>query len=133
ASGTGSQSAQSEAATTRGGAREPDRSATTERSAVPARARRSPEPPVGHWVQSGLFRDAGNARRPPKSGRSHGFSVQIASVTRNRGDATAGATYHVVRAGAFLDQAQAAKARDDLKMRGFSGFLVNESVRSEGR
>lgn len=119
---------------TRSGAREPERSvAATERSTPAARTSRAPGPSVGHWVQIGLFRDMNNAERLARNVRSQGFSVQIASVTRSPGDATAGVTYHVVRAGAFPDEARAAKARDDLKMRGYSGFLINESGRSEGR
>src|SRR5262249_20769343 len=130
---TGSQPAQTETAVTRSGARDREQSAATERSTASARTSRPAAPSVGHWVQIGLFKDVNNAERLARNVRSQGFSVQIAGVTRSPGDATAGVTYHAVRAGAFPDEARAVKARDDLKMRGYNGFLINESVRSEGR
>lgn len=93
-------------------------------SAAPSR---SPEGPAGYWVQLGLFRDLSNAERLASSVRHQGFSVQV--VTRNSPDTTVDGTYHLVRAGAFRDQVQAAAARNDLMARGYSGFLTEGTVR----
>ena len=80
-------------------------------------------------MQIGLFKDLGNAERLAKALREQGFPVRVASVTRTPRDATAGGTFHVVRAGSFSDQARAAAARDDLKSRGYVGFLTEGAAR----
>lgn len=82
-----------------------------------------------HWVQLGLFKDLSNAERLVKTLRGQGFSVQLASVTRGPRDAGAGETYHLVRVGAFSDQARALSVRDDLKSRGYVGFLTEGAAK----
>jgi cell division protein FtsN len=82
-----------------------------------------------HWVQLGIFKDLSNAERLARTLRDQGFPVQVASVTRSPRDATAGGTYHLVRAGAFADETRAAAARDDLKSRGYIGFLTEGAAK----
>jgi cell division protein FtsN len=103
-----------------GRAHESDRPAAVATQASEAALERS----AGHWVQLGLFRDPNNAERLARSVREQGFPVQVATVTRSPREAAANGTYHLVRAGAFPDQARAVAARDDLKMHGYSGFLT---------
>jgi hypothetical protein len=79
-----------------------------------------------HWVQLGLFRDQRNAERFAETVRGEGFPVDVASVTRTAPD---GGTYHVVRAGAFSDEARAAAVRDDLRSRGYAGFLTEGAAK----
>jgi cell division septation protein DedD len=85
--------------------------------------------PGGHWVQLGVFKEIDNAERFARSLREHGFPVRVTSVTRTRSEGAATDTYHVVRAGAFSDQARAAAVRDDLKSRGYAGFLAEGAAR----
>lgn len=99
------------------------RATSTESSGRPSEASRS------HWVQLGLFKDLSNAERLAKTLRGQGFSVQLASVTRGPRDAAAGETYHLVRVGAFSDQARALAARDSLKSRGYVGFLTEGAAK----
>ena len=53
-----------------------------------------------YWVQLGVFKDSGNAERLAKKLKGQGFSVQVASVTRNEDGVPArgasGATYYLV-------------------------------------
>jgi cell division septation protein DedD len=78
-------------------------------------------------VQLGVFKDPANAARLATKVRGDGFSVQVASVRRSEDEVpaqgTSGATYYLVRAGAFSDRTRAIAARDDLKTRGHAGFL----------
>jgi cell division protein FtsN len=101
---------------------------TTTARAVAAspRPRREMEGSGGHWVQLGLFKDYRNAERFAESVRGQGFPVDVASVTRTAPD---GGTYHVVRAGAFSDEARAAAVRDDLRSRGYAGFLTEGAAK----
>ena len=82
-----------------------------------------------YWVQLGFFRDLKNAERFAESVREQGFPVHVASVTRTPPDTTAAGTHYLVRAGAFSDQARAAAVRDDLKSRGYAGFLTDGAAR----
>jgi len=75
-------------------------------------------------VQLGFFKESDNAERFAKSVRDQGFPVQVVNVTRHAGGATVDETYHLVRAGAFSDEARAAAVRDDLRSRGYPGFLT---------
>ena len=99
------------------------RTTSTESSGRPSEA------PGSHWVQLGLFKDPSNAERLAKTLRGQGFPVQLASVTRGPRDAAAGETYHLVRVGAFSDQARALAARDSLKSRGYVGFLTEGAAK----
>lgn len=99
------------------------RAASTESSGRPSDASRS------HWVQLGLFKDLSNAERLAKTLRDQGFSVQLASVTRSPRDVAARETYHLVRVGAFSDEARALAARDALKSRGYIGFLTEGAAK----
>ena len=89
-----------------------------------------------YWVQLGVFKDSGNAERLAKKLRGEGYSVQVATVTRIEDGLPArgasgrtGATYYLVRAGAFLERTRAIAARDDLKARGHIGFLTEGAAR----
>jgi cell division septation protein DedD len=111
-------------------AKAPGGAQTREPAAAPRRHDGAPSGRSGsHWVQLGLFKDLETAERFAKSVREHGFPVQVVSVTRSPDDATPGGTYHLVRAGAFSDQALAAAARDDLRTRGYAGFLTEGTPR----
>ncbi len=109
--------------TTSVGARQDGPAASTQTSG--AQSERS----TSHWVQLGLFGSADNAERLARSLRQQGFPVQVASVAREARDGAGGGAYHLVRAGAFPDQARAAAARDDLRLRGYSGFLTEGAAR----
>jgi cell division septation protein DedD len=100
--------------------------ATPHEVAVLPKSRRGGEGTRGHWVQLGLFRDYRNAERFAESVRGQGFPVDVTSVTRTAPD---GGTYHVVRAGAFSDEARAAAVRDDLRSRGYAGFLTEGAAK----
>lgn len=78
----------------------------------------------GYWIQIGLFKERANADGLAKRLREQGFAIQVAKVTRS--DA---ATYHVVRAGAFLDRPQAIAARDELYRKGFAGFIIESAAK----
>ena len=80
---------------------------------------------VAQWVQVGLFKDEHNAQRLAKTVSAQGFSAQVNRVTREGSEGgIGGGTYYLVRVGAFRDVRAAVSARDELKARGYSGFVA---------
>jgi cell division septation protein DedD len=104
---------------------EPERS----RPVLPTRNATAAETSQSHWVQLGLFKDSQNAERLARRLRDEGFSIQVASVTRILRGATDGDVYHLVRAGAFPDEAGATAAQADLKTRGYVGFVTEGAAK----
>lgn len=86
--------------------------ATTGKSAAKAPASGS------YWVQVGAFKESKNAEGLARTLRSEGFTVQVATVTRDE-------ALHVVRVGGYPDRSKAAAAREELQGKGHSGFVTH--------
>jgi cell division protein FtsN len=82
------------------------------------------------WVQVGLFKDEQNAQRLAKALGAQGFSTRVTRVTREGSEGgIAGGTYYLVRVGAFRDVRGAVAARDELKARGYTGFVAQAEAK----
>lgn len=86
--------------------------ATTGKSAAKAPAAGS------YWVQVGAFKESKNAEGLAHTLRSEGFTVQVATVTRDE-------ALHVVRVGGYPDRSKAAAAREELQGKGHAGFVTH--------
>jgi cell division protein FtsN len=126
-------------------AKEPPARAAEKRPAEPrAMAKAEPAEPSApvattpsgtFWVQVGLFQDAGNAQRLSTNLREHGFSAQVASVTRGGGASSAApappgpsaaapsSRHEVYVAGASLEAVKAA-LRDSGTAKAVEGGVV---------
>ena len=71
-----------------------------------------------YWVQVGAFKESKNAEGLARTLRSEGFTVQVATVTRDE-------ALHVVRVGGYPDRSKAAAAREELQGKGHSGFVTH--------
>jgi cell division septation protein DedD len=83
--------------------------------------------PGSYWVQVGAFLEGRNAEALAKQIRGENFPVNISPVTRGAGGG--GATYHIVRVGAFADRTKAQQVRGELEAKGHSGFLTQGAAR----
>lgn len=92
---------------------------------MPARPAIAREPSEGrYWVQLGLFKEAANAEHLARKLREQGLSVEVARVARPGAGSVPAGTYHLVRAGAYGNQSRALAARDELRKKGYAGFLT---------
>jgi len=90
----------------------------------------SAEAARNYWVQVGIFTDAKNAAGLARKLRADGFSVDVASVTRNpTPSGPAPGTYQVVRAGSFPNEQGAIAARDRLRAKGYDAFLTQGAAK----
>jgi cell division septation protein DedD len=90
----------------------PERTAAAGKSAAKAPAAGS------YWVQVGAFKESKNAEGLARTLRTEGFTVQVATVTRDE-------ALHVVRVGGYPDRSKAAAAREELQGKGHSGFVTH--------
>jgi len=86
-------------------------------AALAAKEARAGVSKPSYWIQIGAFRNSLNAERLVKAVRAEGFLVQVATVTRQE-------RLYLVRVSGFLDRSRSTLLRQDLRERGYPGFLT---------